>query len=416
MIRADLLLKGISELVTMKWGPYRRVRLEDAGIIRDAALAIKSGRIVWVGKESESSIVKSDRTVNLGGRVVTPAFIDSHTHLVFSGDRSFELWMKLEGKSYLEILEAGGGIYYTVRETRKREPESLADEAMPRVKLMMREGSGVIEAKTGYGLLPEYEYRMLQAINLLKGRMSLWGPEIVPTILAHVIPEEYKEKREEYVELFANEIVPKAAEMGAVYADVFCDKGAFTVDETRRILDAAVGAGLKLRLHSDELANIGCHKLALEYEIHSLDHLEYLPESFAKHLAETRTVATLLPTSMLSVFSSKKPPLEALRKEGVYIGIATDFNPNNMTPSMQEVLDLAIYTLRLSPIEAIAAGTINSAFSLDLHREYGKIEEGYHANIIVWDLDNVKQIGYYWGYDRILEVFNKGKPVRGEEL
>ena len=389
-VRADVLARGISYLITLKDGPYRRVAEENAGIIKDAAVAWRNGRIVWVGREADSHVVNARETVSFGGRVVTPGFVDSHTHLVFAGERQRELWMKLEGKSYLEILESGGGIYYTVRKTREASVEELADRAVRTLYTMRRYGTGLVEAKTGYGLLPEHEKKMILAARMAEKRVR--GVSLVHTVLAHVVPEEYSDRRDEYIELFTREILPMAKRLGAEFVDVFCDRGAFTVEETRRILEAGLSLGLKARLHSEELANIGCHRLALEYEVYSLDHLEHLPASSVGALAGTRTVLTLLPTSMLSVFSEKKPPVEEMRRAGALIGLATDYNPNNMTPSMKHVLELAVYLYKLTPLEALAAATVNAAFSLG-REDYGRVWPGSVARLVVWDFEDYRKIG-----------------------
>ncbi|MCE4625185.1 MAG: amidohydrolase family protein, partial [Desulfurococcales archaeon] len=306
-------------------------------------------------------------------------------------------------------LEAGGGIYYTVKMTRKASASELADQAYPRLVVMAWEGTVHVESKTGYGLTGEHELKMLEAMDLLQVMAPYMG--ITKTLLAHVVPEEYGDRREEYIEHFTKQLIPAAKEKGAEFVDVFCDRGAFTVEETRRILSAAAAYGMKLRLHSDELADIGCSRLALEYTLYSMDHLEHLPPTIIPALANTRTVATLLPTSMLSVFSEKKPPVEELKKHGVYIGLATDLNPNNMTPSMRHVVELAVYLYKLTPLEALAAATVNAAYSLGLEGVLGRIVEGTNPGLIIWDFDSVKKIGYEWGYDTILAVVRRDGAI-----
>ncbi len=408
-MKVDIVVRNIGELITFKEGPLRRVNTDSAGIIHNAAVAVKDGKVVWVGPDSDADRYETSLIINAEGRIATPGLIDTHTHLIFAGDRSHELWMKLEGRTYSEILEAGGGIYYTVEETRKASLEELVGNALRVLDKMLYHGTTVVEVKTGYGLLYEHEVKLIDAILELKKRAQ---QTIIGTLLAHVIPKEYMDRRNEYVGCFTRRLVPLAAEKKLEFVDVFCDKGAFTVEETRKIISEGKRNGLKIRLHSDELANIGCSTLALEYEIHSIDHLEYLPESIIPGLATTRTVATLLPTSMLSVFADKKPPVKQLRKNGVYLGAATDYNPNNMNPILQTTLDLAVYLLGLTPLEALAAATVNAAWSLDIYPNHGTIREGAYADILVWDYEKLSQLSYTWGYDRLLTVIAKGNIIR----
>jgi len=417
---ADLVVYNIGVLVTFSQGPLPGGAARDpgrAGIIRGAGIAVRNGRIIAVGSsESVRSGFTAERLVDAGGRLVTPGLVESHTHLVFAGSREDELEKKLLGYTYREILEAGGGIYRTVRETRARSAGELAALALPRLEALARHGVTVVEVKTGYGLLPEEEMKLLEAIHLL-GEMA--GPRlpltIVPTLLAHVVPEEYAGRRDEYVRLFAEQLVPEAAgsPWRPVYVDVFCDKGAFTPEETMRILEAGLRHGLRARIHADELAYIGCSRLPGRLPIDSADHLEYLPPENASILARAGTVATLLPTSMLAVFADRKPPVEALRRAGAVLGVAGDYNPNNMNPSLQSAIDLAVYLLGLTPLEALAAATVNAAHSLRLEG-HGRIVPGAHADLVIWDVDNYNKVGYEWGYNRALHVYAKGVRVGGE--
>ncbi|MCE4600179.1 MAG: imidazolonepropionase [Desulfurococcales archaeon] len=415
MPRVDLLIHNIGELVTFREGPLPGSRARDpkaAGIIHNAAVAIRGGRIVDVGP-SGGLRARYNGTVEIdaGGRLATPGLVDNHTHLVFAGSREDEFELKLLGYSYAEILARGGGIYRTVRATREASVGELRALALKRLRLMVEHGTTVVEVKTGYGLLPEYELKMLRA---LEGLDAPGLPRIVPTLLAHVIPEEYRERRGEYVDLFIRELIPRAREekVKPVYVDVFCDRGVFTVEETRRIIEAGLRHGYRVRLHADELAYIGCSALAGEYPIDSLDHLEYLPPENARLLAERGTVATLLPTSMLTVFSDKKPPVEELRRAGAVIAVSTDYNPNNMNPILSTTMDLSTYLYRMTPLEALAATTINPARSLGLDDVHGRIAPGAYADIVVWDMPNYRWIGYEWGYDRVLTVVARGTIVR----
>ncbi len=418
MPRADLVLYNIGQLVTFREGPLRGSEARDphrAGIIENAGIAVRSGRIIDIG---QSSMIRgryeASLSINVNGRLATPGLVDSHTHLVYAGSREDELELKLLGYTYSMILERGGGIYRTVEATRRSSIEELRRTARDRLIRMMKLGTTVVEAKTGYGLLPEYELKMIKA---LQGLDTPGLPRIIPTLLAHVIPREYMDNRGDYIRLFRGELIPKAKKVKPepVYVDVFCDKGAFTPEETRQIFNTAISYNYRLRLHAEEIAYIGCSDLVQEYQVDSVDHLEYLPSKNTVLLARKGTVATLLPASMLSVFSSKKPPVQELRKAGAIIAVATDYNPNNRNPNMQNIIDLSVYLLGLTPLEALAAATVNAARSLRIDGDHGVIAPGSWADILVWDLPGYRWIGYDWGYDRAYIVVARGVIVRGEE-
>ncbi len=419
MVKADIVIYNIGELVTFHKGALRGTEARDprnAGIMKNAAIAIRAGRIIDIGS---SSLIRGKYeakiSINAEEKLVTPGLVDPHTHIIFAGTREDELELKLLGYSYSEILARGGGIYRTVRETIKASVEELRSNARKRLLQALRLGTTVMEVKTGYGLLPEHEIKMLKA---LQGLDEPGLPRIIPTLLAHVIPKEYTDNREEYINLLINKLIPEAKKIDPkpVYLDVFCDKGVFTREETRKILQAGLKNGYRLRIHADELAYIRCSDLARELPIDSMDHLEYIPPENATLLAEKGTVATLLPSCMLAVFSDKKPPVEELRKSGAIIAIGTDYNPNNMNISMQSVIDLAVYLLGLTPLEALAASTVNAARSLRLEGEHGVIAKGSWADVIVWNVPNYRWIGYEWGVDRVEIVIARGIPVRGIEL
>lgn len=417
MPKADMIIYNIGELVTFNKGPQPARALRDpanAGIIKNAAVAVRGKRIVDVGDSGRiSSTYDSDICVNAGGRLVTPGLVDSHTHLVFAGSREDEFELKLQGYSYDEILARGEGIYRTVRATMEASVGELRRMVLERLILMARHGTTVVEVKTGYGLLPEYEVKML---NVLEGLDSPGIPRIIPTLLAHVVPEEYLDKRLGYIDLFVNHVIPSAMEarVKPKYIDVFCDKGAFNVEETRRIIQAGLEVGLRARLHAEELAYIGCSGLLKEVHLDSVDHLEYLPVGNIDYIVARRTVATLLPTSMLSIFPEQKPPVDALREKGALIAIATDYNPNNMNPVLATTMDLSTYLLRLTPLEALAASTINAAWSLRVDDMHGRIAPGTSADIIVWDAPSYRWIGYEWGRDKTLVVAVRGALVKNE--
>ena len=404
MPKADIIIYNIGELVSFPRKPLPRVKPEEAGLRRGAALAVRDGRVVEIGS-SEGLRAKYDAPVyiNAGGRLVTPGLVDPHTHLVFAGSREDEFELKLMGVSYLEILRRGGGIYRTVNATRKATLGELASRARRTLELMLDHGTTVVEAKSGYGLLPEPELRILEASLLAARGLPI---RIVTTILAHVVPREYESDREGYLRVFKKAIAEASKRRIASYVDVFCDKGAFSVEESRSILKAGLEAGLRARMHADQLEYIGCSKLAGEIPIDSLDHLEKMPPENAVILAKSGSVATLTPTSILAMREESRPPVEALRRHGVPIALASDYNPNNMTPLQLTALDMSTHILGLTPLEALAGATVNAAWSLRV--EGGQIVPGAPADIVIWDHENYKWLGYTWGYDRVLAVISQG--------
>ncbi len=407
MPKADLIIYNIGELVTFSKGPLRRVTPEDAVILRDAGVAIRNGRIVEVGSSTSITAKYEGLALDAGGRLVTPGLIDSHTHLVFGGSREDEFELKLSGVPYEEILRRGGGIYRTVRATRNASDEELVARAVEVLDFMLEHGTTVVEAKSGYGLSLEEELRLLRLIKTLD---EIHPIKVIPTLLAHVIPEEFKDRRRDYVDMFAEKLIPEVAREGlAIYVDVFCDKGVFTPEETRKILLAGLKHGLRARLHADEIDYIGCSKLVLDIELDAVDHLEKTPPENAFLLAEKGVVAGLLPTSIMALFTDARPPVNAFREAGVFMAVASDFNPNNMTPHVQLAMDVSTYILGLTPLEALAGATINAAKSLGLEGEYGRIAPGYKADLVIWDVENYKWIGYAWGFNKVLAVVINGK-------
>lgn len=407
MPRADLVIYNIGELVTFSKGPLRRVTPEDAVILRDAGIAVKGGRILEVGSSSSIAGRYEGLAIDAGGRLVTPGLIDSHTHLVFAGSREDEFELKLSGVPYEEILRRGGGIYRTVRATRNASDDDLVARSVEVLDFMLEHGTTVVEAKSGYGLTLEEEVRLLRIIRTLD---EIHPIKVVPTLLAHVVPEEYRDRRSEYVGAFAEELIPRVAREGlAVYVDVFCDRGAFTPEESKRILMSGLKNGLRARLHADEIDYIGCSRLAAELELDAIDHLEKTPPENARLLAEKGVVAGLLPTSILALFTDARPPVKAFREAGTYIAVASDFNPNNMTPHVQLAMDVSTYVLGLTPLEALAGATVNAAKSLGLDGEYGRIAPGYRASLVIWDVENYKWIGYTWGFNKALVVIVDGR-------
>ncbi len=408
--RADVVIYNIGELVTFANGPLGRVSIDRAIVVRDAGVAIRDGVFVAVGRSGDVRFRFEGFMVDAGGFMASPGLIDPHTHLIFAGSREDEFELKLSGVSYSEILVRGGGIYRTVRATRASTVEELLARASRTLNLMLDHGTTIVEVKSGYALDLDGEVKMLEVARRLAERSSAL---IIPTLLAHVPPLEYKGRVSDYAKWFAETLVPEVSRRGlARYIDVFCDKGAFNVEESKLIVEAGLKYGLRARMHADQLSYIGCSRLALELELDSLDHLERMPEENVRILAERGVTATLLPTSIIAMMDPAKPPVKKLREAGVIIAIGSDYNPNNMTPLQQTAMDIAPYILQLTPLEALAATTINAAKSLNIHDKAGAVKEGYRADIVVWDMENYKWIGYTWGYNKTLIVISGGTIVK----
>jgi imidazolonepropionase len=412
MPRVDLLVTNVGHAVLFKEKPA--VGRSSIEVLRDVEVAAKDGIIVAVGQRgSLRGSYEAGEVIDARGRLLTPGLVDMHTHALFAGARDDELEMKLSGVPYAEILRRGGGIYRTVRATRSAPNEELASLLASRLSLMLRLGTTTVEVKSGYGLELAEEERLLRVIAAAAARSHV---RVVPTLLAHVPPQEASEgeAREAYVRSFALELVPRVASLRlARFVDVFCDEGAFSPDESRMILASAREHGLGVRIHADQLSRIGCTKVAAELRASSADHLEASDESSVRDLAAGGVIAGLLPASALATFSPSRPPVNTLREARVPMALGTDFSANSLMPSMQTAIDLAVYLYGLTPLEAIAAATVNAAVSLGLN-DVGSLEPGYAADLVVWDLERPSEFGYQWGRDRALVVVKGGRVLRRE--
>src|SRR5215510_6789733 len=409
----SLAVIGASQLVTLA-GPSRlRVRQEmrDLAIIRDGAMLIRDGRIVQTGARSEiEKLIGADcQVVDAGKRVVMPGFVDAHTHPVFAGNRADEFEMRAAGKSYQEIAASGGGIRSTVLKTRAASEDELFTASRRYCEWFLRAGTTTIEAKSGYGLTLVDEVKMLRVIRRLDAETSL---SYVPTFLgAHAMPDEYKDNRSGYVDLIVNEMIPLVARDGlARFCDVFCESGAFDVDESRRILQAARACGMGLRVHADQLSLSGGSQLAAELGAMTADHLEYAGKSEISALKTANVQPVLLPASVFLLGSHRYPDARAMIEAGLAVVLATDFNPGSSpTPSMLFVLTLASTQMKMSPAEAIAAATINAAYSLGLGGEVGSLEPGKRADFVIHDCADYRELGYFAGIEHPVRVFVEGR-------
>jgi imidazolonepropionase len=421
MIEADLAVVGISELATPE-GSSARLGSDLGRIhtIRDAAVAVRSGRFVFVGAERELqqavTVSSGGRTLDARGGTALPGFVDAHTHLPFAGWRESEFNERLLGATYSEIAARGGGILSTVAATRAASLDDLATLTRERLDTMLLLGTTVAEAKSGYGLSTEAELKQLEAVR----RGASGHPvEVVPTFLgAHTIPAERRADRRRYVDEIINAMIPEIVRKRlAAYADAFVDAHAFTSAEARRVLEAAASAGLGVRLHADQLANDGSALLAAELRAASADHLEHVSDEGIEALARAGTAAVLLPAATYFLMSRVTPPARRLIDAGVPVAIATDFNPGTApTEAMGAVLEYACLMLGLSIDEAIAAATLNAAYALGRAEETGSIESGKRADLVIHAVPNRYHLVYRFGVRRIRTVIAGGTVVVEEGL
>ncbi len=413
----SLAVINCSQLVTLA-GPQRpRVgtELRELSIIADGAMFISGGRIEKVGKreEIEPLIAADCEVVDAGKRIALPGFVDAHTHPVFAGNRANEFELRASGATYEQIALAGGGIRSTVRKTRAATEDELVAAGKRFAEWFLRCGTTTVEAKSGYGLTTEVELKMLRAIRRLNEETPL---SYVPTFLgAHVVPEEFKGNSAAYVELIVEEMLPRiAAEKLAEFCDVFCEAGAFTVEESRRILTTAKRLGLKLRVHADQLSLSGGSALAAKLGAVTADHLEQAGESQISDLKSANVQPVLLPCSVLMIGSQKYANARAMIEAGLAVVIATDFNPGSSpVASMLLALTLASTQMKMTPAEAITAATINAAYSLGKGGEIGSLEPGKRADFVIHDCGDYRELAYFAGLEHPLAVYANSSLVAG---
>jgi imidazolonepropionase len=367
------------------------------GAIENGAIGIHDGRIVRVGRRTELAGNQAARVEPLGGAWVTPGLIDCHTHLVFAGDRAGEFEQRLEGASYEAIARAGGGIASTVRATRAASLDELVDQSRPRLQALMRGGVTTVEIKSGYGLDIESELKMLRAAKALGESEKV---RVETTLLAlHALPEEFRDRREEFVRLATESILPAAADMGLASAvDAFCEGIGFTHDEVQALFEAARDHGLGIKLHAEQLSNSHGAALAANYGALSADHLEHLDEAGAAAMALASMVAVLLPGAYYALKEERKPPVGLLRRCGVPMAVATDCNPGTspvMSPTL--MMSMACTLFGLTPEEALAGMTRNAAQALGLQAETGTISAGKAADLAVWRIGRPAELCYWIG-------------------
>jgi len=347
--------------------------------------------------------------------LVTPGFVDPHTHIIFDGTRENELSMKLEGKTYIEILKTGGGILKTVRDTRQAALEKLIENGKKILDQMMAYGTTTVEAKSGYGLTTDSEIKQLKAIQILNEEHPL---DVISTFLgAHAIPPEYIEKTDKYVDLIISDMIPKIAKEGlAEFCDVFCEEGIFSIKQTKKILKTAIRYGLKPQIHIDEIVDTNGALLASEIKAIQTGHLLKSNNDGLKAMAEAGVIATLLPGTPFCLMLEEYAPARKMIELGVPIALATDLNPNCWTESMQMIITLSCYHMKLSPAEALTAATINGACALQRQDEIGSLEIGKKADLIIFDVPNHEFLPYHFGVNLVSKVIKNGKIVVDYDL
>ena len=412
---SQLVFVNASQVVTCA-GPARARRGReptDAAVLEKAAVAVDGETIAAVGARDEIERQYPDaEVIDCGGRVVSPGLVDSHTHAIFGRARYEEQELRASGLGYMEIARRGGGIHSSVADLRKRSEDDLFDVALPRIQKLASYGSTTIEVKSGYGLSLDDELKSLRVIARLSRELPV---RLVPTWLgAHEIPLEFRgtaSGRRDYVRLLIDEILPAVTSEGlAQFADVFCEPGVFTLDETRAILEASRSAGLGIKLHADELEPHGGAELAAELRAVSADHLAAISERGIAALAASGTVATLLPGTMLFLGRDRQAPARALIDGGAAVALATDFNPGTSpTVNFPLILTLGVSQLRMTVAEVFLAATVNGAAAIGLAGKVGQLSPGFSADLALWDAEDIREIPYWYGDRRCMGTWIKGK-------
>ena len=418
MIQADLIIEGAAELLTLT-GVGTRPRLgeemRDLGVLRRGALAARRGKIVWIGPTADLLTAVHPlafcKTIDARGKTVMPGLVDPHTHLVFAGSRENEFAMRIQGRTYQEIAAAGGGINATVAATRAASKADLKTGARGSLDTMLTLGTTTVETKSGYGLDVVNEIKMLEVIR----ELDEGGPmTVVPTFMgAHEVPPEFRQNPEAYVDLVITRMIPMVASRKlARFCDVFCEKGVFSVQQAERIFRAAQAVGLELRVHADELSDLGGAAMAARLKARTADHLLYANDDGIRAMAEAGVIAVLLPGTAYFLHLQRYARARDMMAAGVPVALATDFNPGScMTESLPLILNLACTQMRMLPAEAITAATINAAWAIGEQDCVGSLDVGKHADVLVLNAQNHEHLCYHFGVNLVDTVVKSGKVV-----
>jgi len=412
--KADFLIKNARQIINPVAEVNSFGRLE---IIEHGGIACYQGKIVAVGKAGEMQrsieLTPDAKILDITNRIISPGLIDPHTHPVFGGTREQEFVSRIQGKSYREIAQAGGGIRYSVRQLRKASEEQLIEAALPHLNNFLKFGTTTLEAKSGYGLSLEDELKSLRVIKELN---RLHPIDLVPTFLgAHEIPDEYREHRERYIDLIINEMIPQVVAEGlAEYCDIFCEDHVFNVDESRRILTAAKAAGLKVKIHADQLTASGGGNLAAEMQATSADHLDHVTPQVLEQLKKHNVSPVLLPGAVFFLGLNRYAPARAMIQAGLPVALATDFNPGScMTESLQIISTIACIYMKMLPHEAWIATTINAAKAINREQSIGSLEIDKNADFVIWNIPNADYFPYHFGVNHVDKVIKKGAILIG---
>jgi imidazolonepropionase len=416
----DTLVHNIGQLCTIPahaGGPQRGPRLGDLGLLENAAVAFQDGAITAVGPDAAlREQYAAATTIDAGGQLVTPGLVDPHTHLIFAGERSGEFEQRIAGATYQEIMAAGGGINRTVKDTRAASLDDLIAQSKRRLDTMLAHGSTTVECKSGYGLNTTAEIMMLEAIARLNEQHPV---DLVATFLgAHAVPPEYAHDSNAYVDVIVSEMLPAVARWRderwpeTLFCDVFCEVGAFDLDQTRRILSAARAHSMALKIHVDEFEPLGGTRLAAELGAVSADHIVVTPDDEIAVLGQSATVAVSLPPTPFGLAHTRYTPAQRFLEAGAALAIATDCNPGTgWNENMQFVMALAARYLRLTPAQALAAATINAAFAIGRGERVGSLEPGKQADLVIWAAPAYQHLSYRFGSNLAQTVIKRGQVV-----
>lgn len=424
----DLIIHNAAQLITCAspGGPKRGKAMAEVGLIPEGAVAIEAGKIVAVGPSVDLlADFTAHKTIDAGGKVVCPGFVDPHTHVVYAGDRVNEFELRLRGATYMEIMQAGGGIVSTMQATRAATLEQLVAESRSRLDMMLALGTTTAEIKTGYGLDTKTELKLLEAIDLLASS-SASSLTLIPTFLgAHAVPPEYKGRTDDYVDLVVEEMLPAAVEWyqsspawrrhasPPLFCDVFCEANVFDREQSRRVLAAGLALGLPAKIHADEFANLGGVSLAVELDAVSVDHLDVTPPAEVDLLARSNTVGVVLPAVNFNLGSTHFANARAMIDAGVALALATDINPGSAPcPSLPLVMALACRYQKLLPAEALNAGTINAAYAIGLGDRLGSLEVGKQADVLIVNAPDYRRLAYQFGGNLVERVVKQGQLVK----